>query len=158
MVFYKTYLQFSKFIYIIQIILELNFHYSPDATTVAINQLLLAVHTLTVSESGAFPNKQGPRVVWIGLQSGSDNSLITLHRWIESKLVPLGFVPEKRRFSPHLTVGRIKAPGYYNEMFNYMEKIPFSKMTFTVREINFMKSDLKPTGAVYSILKKYPLG
>jgi RNA 2',3'-cyclic 3'-phosphodiesterase len=53
----------------------------------------------------AFPNLDRPRVIWIGLAS---EQLIQLAQAIENTAVAVGFVPEARHFSPHLTIGRLR--------------------------------------------------
>jgi RNA 2',3'-cyclic 3'-phosphodiesterase len=62
---------------------------------------------LEVRGTGVFPNPGRPRVVWIGLES---NALTDLAGRIEAVTVASGFPPERRNFSPHLTIGRVRDP------------------------------------------------
>jgi 2'-5' RNA ligase len=105
--------------------------------------------------SGAFPNQKRPRVIWLGLKSQEYNKLLGIYEWIENKLVLLGFEKEQRRFTPHLTVGRIKFPQNLTDLFHYMEQYPFPEKQFIVKEIVLMQSLLKPSGAEYHIIDKY---
>jgi len=111
---------------------------------------------LYVSDAGFFPNPFKPRVVWLGLQNESNNSIFKLHEWIDKKLEPLGFEREKRRFSPHLTLGRIKLAGNYQELTEYINQNEFHSSNFNISQVVLMKSVLKPAGAEYSRIKSYP--
>jgi 2'-5' RNA ligase len=111
--------------------------------------------TLTVRGSGCFPSRQKPRVFWLGLEQDGDHSLNRIHRWMEDILQKHGFEKEKRRFSPHLTLGRVKKPQNFTHLFKYMDKHPFAEMSFEVNEIVFMQSILRATGAEYTPIKVY---
>jgi len=69
-----------------------------------------------------------------------------------------GFDPEKRAFTPHLTFGRFRSSRSRGAL---MEKIDLIKHEsfglFDVRSIYLIKSDLNPSGAVYSRLAEFPL-
>jgi len=114
---------------------------------------------LSISGSGCFPNKKRPRVFWLGMEQGKDNPLFGVNKWIENQLSKLGFEKEKRRFSPHLTLGRVrtKPPVNFSGLFTFLENNPFTPAKFLVRDIFFMQSSLKPTGAEYRVIEKYPL-
>jgi len=115
--------------------------------------------SLSISGSGCFPGGKRPRVFWLGMEQGKENPLFSVHKWIENQLLKLNFEKEKRRFSAHLTVGRVRArkPVDFSELFTFLEKNPFTPVKFPVQEIYFMQSYLKPTGAEYQIIEKYPL-
>jgi len=114
---------------------------------------------LQILGSGCFPQKKRPRVFWLGMEQSKDNPLFSIHNWIDSQLVELEFEKEKRRFSPHLTVGRVRAgqPVEFLDLFRFLENNPFTPVNFQVDEIFFMQSYLKPTGAEYSVIESYPL-
>ncbi|MCK5033495.1 MAG: RNA 2',3'-cyclic phosphodiesterase [Calditrichia bacterium] len=112
---------------------------------------------MSISDVGFFPNQFKPRVVWLGLQNDKNNSIFKLHEWIEEKLEPLGFEREKRRFSPHLTLGRIKFTGKYQDLTEYINQHKFQSYNFKILEVVLMRSLLKQSGAVYSQLKTYSL-
>ena len=63
---------------------------------------------LGLAEGGVFPPAGSARVVWLGLTPRAE--LIALAGRIEKALAPLGFPPERRPFTPHLTLGRAE-PG-----------------------------------------------
>jgi len=110
---------------------------------------------ITIKEFGAFPNKRNPRVLWLGVVSEPLHQLYDLFQFIENDLHGLGFAKEKRRFSPHLTLARVKQPGSFDPLWQYVQKHPFEPYTFKVNEIVLMRSILKPQGAEYHPLGKY---
>ena len=63
--------------------------------------------TLRIGGGGAFPPTGAPRAIWLGLASGREG-LIAVHEQLRVRLVPLGFAPEARPYSPHLTIARVK--------------------------------------------------
>lgn len=110
---------------------------------------------LETGELGAFPNLKQPRVLWIHL-GGELDTLLKLQRRIDDALIPLGFFKEKRNFTPHLTLARIRenaSPQSCREFGELVVKKSFtSKYEFDVDSISLMKSQLLPGGAVYSRL------
>jgi 2'-5' RNA ligase len=114
---------------------------------------------LNISGFGCFPGKKRPRVFWLGMEQEKENPLFGLHHWIENELLKIDFEKEKRRFSPHLTLGRVRArqPVDFTKLFSFIEHNHFTPTKFSVRDIYFMQSFLKPTGAEYQVIDKYPL-
>jgi 2'-5' RNA ligase len=112
---------------------------------------------LIAKGSGFFPSRRNPRVIWIGLEQDNNRSLFNIQQWIEDILLSEGFNKEKRRFSPHITLGRIKVPKNLESVVNYLEHHPFPAQNFTVNAVNFMRSRLRPDGAEYSVLESYPV-
>ena len=112
----------------------------------------LKIHSL-----GAFPNETNPKVIWIGVEDKSGR-LGTLQQSIEKGLAAIGFKEEKRAFTPHLTLGRLKSPKGRRALGQDLEASRECDCgTFTVQEIFLYKSDLKPSGAVYTKLKTFAL-
>ena len=112
---------------------------------------------LQVAGTGCFPNKRKPRVFWLGLEHDKNNSLFRLHEWIDTKLEPLGFEREKRRFSPHLTLGRVKDPSHCGSVFDFLAENPFNPLKFVVQEVGLIQSELRPEGAKYTTINSYLL-
>jgi 2'-5' RNA ligase len=106
---------------------------------------------------GAFPNTHKPRVIWLGFQAIPENALNLLHKNVEENLEPLGFELERRKFSPHLTLGRLRFPVPTDDVWNYLDSTPFPEYRFNVDKIIFYRSILNPSGAEYSALGKYSL-
>jgi 2'-5' RNA ligase len=111
--------------------------------------------SVAVKNMGAFPSLKSPRVVWIGLDDQGCR-LVTLQNQIEKEMSNLGFEKEKRAFSPHLTLGRVRSPKGKNELVKYLlDEREQILGEIKVDRVILFKSELKPTGAVYSVLKEF---
>jgi len=108
---------------------------------------------------GAFPNPKRPRVIWIGIQAPA--GLEALQHGIEAATATLGYPDEQRPFSPHLTIGRVKqniSTAGMQQIRAALGKTEVGSLgTTKVSAIHLFKSDLKPTGAVYTRLFSAPL-
>ncbi|UCH43156.1 MAG: RNA 2',3'-cyclic phosphodiesterase [Dehalococcoidales bacterium] len=112
----------------------------------------MAPFRLEVKGLGAFPNLRRVQVAWAGV-SGETGKLNQLQKRIDSNLAEIGFTPEKRPFSAHLTLGRVRdqaSPDERQRLGDLLASTPFNGGTFTVNGINLMRSQLQRTGAVYS--------
>ena len=109
----------------------------------------IAAFEVEVGGAGCFPSPRSPRVLWIGL-TGLPDLLKQLHASIEDELYGEGFPRESKRFSPHLTIGRVRAPKNANRLAEELLATGFEPEKFPAREIIVMRSDLKPTGSVYT--------
>ena len=112
---------------------------------------------LTIHSLGAFPNETNPKVIWIGVEDDSGR-LRTAQQSIEKGLAAMGFKEEKRSFTPHLTLGRLKSPKGRRAVGQRLEASRDCDCGISVvKEICLFKSDLKPSGAVYTKLKTFAL-
>ena len=112
--------------------------------------------TISVGGVGAFPNERHPRVLWIGVDEGSD-ILSDLASRIDMALSQLGFEKEKRKYSAHLTIGRVRSPKGIESTIKTMISEGFQQESFEVDEIDVMKSQLHPTGEEYTVLHQIKL-
>jgi 2'-5' RNA ligase len=64
-------------------------------------------------------------------------------------MTPLGFEPERRPFSPHLTLGRVKDDDRLDMVITAFGKATFGPVTLSVNEIHLIESQLRPSGPVY---------
>jgi 2'-5' RNA ligase len=114
---------------------------------------------LTAEGLGCFPNTARPRVVWAGIRGGS--SLADLQKRLEEELERIGFPAERRAFSPHLTLGRVKdgvAGARLEEIGRAVETVSLgSTAGMDVKDVCLFKSVLRPGGAEYSILHRTTL-
>ena len=108
--------------------------------------------TLNAKGIGVFPSLKRPRVLWVGL---TGNPLISLAEQVESALAPLGFAPEERSFTPHLTIGRWRQADRADRTIEQELKhwINYEFGASPVGEVIFFQSELKPEGAIYTRLK-----
>jgi 2'-5' RNA ligase len=109
--------------------------------------------SLKVEGLGAFPDLRRVQVVWVGV-GGEVDRLARLQRRLESGLAGLGFAPEKRRFSPHLTLARVRDRAALGERERLGRLIAGTKSeitcSFPVGAVSLMKSQLTREGALYS--------
>ena len=105
--------------------------------------------------SGAFPNVQRPVVAWCGL-GGSTDHLMRLQQAVEAAVSPLGFPAEKRPYSPHLTLARLKdyTPALSRQSLSrrLITQSQYEGPWFEVKKVSLMQSRLTPSGPVYSRL------
>jgi RNA 2',3'-cyclic 3'-phosphodiesterase len=117
-----------------------------------LNEATRAFAPLNVSftEFGVFPNMRKPRVVWAGL-SGDVKELSGLASSVEKACARCGIPEEKRPFSAHITLGRLKIP----TMLDLGSGSLAGK--FTVSEVLLFRSELLPGGPRYTVLHKSSL-
>jgi RNA 2',3'-cyclic 3'-phosphodiesterase len=104
---------------------------------------------IEVSGAGCFPSPRSPRVLWIGISEIPD-ALKQLYANLEDELAREGFAREKRKFSPHLTIGRFRGPKNATQLAEALIASGFKAETFKANEVIVMRSDLKPTGSIYT--------
>lgn len=113
---------------------------------------------LGVEGVGTFPGPRNPRVIWLGL-SGQTDTLANLARNLEQAFVPLGFPPEKRQFTPHLTLGRVRSSQGREALTRSLGTICLPNFPeFLVQELVLYRSILRPQGALYTPLRQISLG
>lgn len=116
--------------------------------------------SFSVTGLGCFPNTRQPRVVWVAIQELT-GALSHLRDAIEERVAPLGFPTEKRRFSPHLTLGRVQRHASKSEVQEIGQVVASSTVgivgEMTVTSLSYIKSELKPSGAVYTALSEAAL-
>jgi 2'-5' RNA ligase len=112
---------------------------------------------LKIAGAGAFPNVKVPRVLWLGVQ-GDIERLATLQAAVEDAMERQGFERENRKFSPHLTLARIKFPKPRDNWAAVIEKIKDVDLGgFEAERVSLMKSELKRDGAIYTEIGKMEL-
>jgi len=108
--------------------------------------------SLSAKGIGVFPGIKKPRVIWVGL-SGDTHPLIQMQKNLDENLQCLGFPKEDRPFKGHLTLARIKESIDAAKLLEAMNKFgSFESEKFTADKIILFKSELKPSGAVYTKL------
>ncbi|MBN2000878.1 RNA 2',3'-cyclic phosphodiesterase [candidate division KSB1 bacterium] len=120
-----------------------------NATSDAVREIPRFSYKL--KDCGAFPNFSRPRVYWIGVHEPTD-TLLKLQKKLENTLEEIGFEMENRKFSPHITLGRVKTADGLREISAVLQREPFETGWIEAREVTVMKSDLMPSGSVYTPL------
>lgn len=117
--------------------------------------------TLRTAAPGGFPNGQRPRVLWLGV-AGELDELRALQAAVERTIAPLGYPTEQRPFAPHLTLGRSHKeprPAELAEIGRALAGLAApSPVSFGVREVVLMRSELRPGGARYTPVAHAALG
>jgi len=111
---------------------------------------------ITIAGAGCFPSARSLRVLWIGLREVPDD-LKRLYEAIEDEMAGCGFEREGRRFAPHLTIGRMRSQHNARPLAERLLLTGFEPESFKASEIAVMRSDLKPTGSIYTPLAVVPL-
>jgi len=108
---------------------------------------------LEIGGLGAFPSMGRPQVLWVAIE-GEVEGLIALQQGVDQALVALGFAPESRPFTPHLTLGRLReraSPAERKRIGGLMMATEFEGgPAMDVKEISLMRSTLTPQGAIYN--------
>jgi 2'-5' RNA ligase len=103
-----------------------------------------------ISGFGGFPDLRSPRILYIELSENQE--LSSFQSRIEEELEPLGFPKEKRRFIPHVTIGRVKS------RLRIKEPLPQPEArSFSISEIGVIKSETRRDGSVYTPLNIFRL-
>ena len=103
---------------------------------------------------GAFPDVRYPRVVWAGITEGADK-LRGIFGQLEPHLRSLGFAPDPKGFSPHLTIARVRSGKNKAELAKFIsENAGYEFGNVRAACLRLKRSELTPKGPVYSTLKE----
>jgi len=118
-----------------------------------------SMFSISVGGLGAFPTPRRPRVIWIGLETPP--ALQALWHAVETVAARLGYTPEERPFSAHLTIGRVGQNISASDAQHIRSMLESTKVgtlgTLRVEAVHIFKSDLLPGGSVYTHLYALPL-
>ena len=105
--------------------------------------------------TGAFPNMNYIKVVWIGLVNS--DPLADVSRFLNDEMAPLGFKREARGFSPHMTVGRLKGSEGKETIQEILSKTKTADFgAQMVDRMKLKKSVLETTGPTYTTIAEVP--
>lgn len=116
--------------------------------------------TIRVTGFGAFPNLRAPRVVWAGIDD-PERSVSELERAVTAAVAPLGFEPEDRRYTPHVTVARIddarRGRGRREHAPAAFVPPPPSQLgpAFVLSQLTLFASELTPSGTRYRAIDRF---
>ena len=111
---------------------------------------------IQLKRTGVFPNTNYIKVIWIGIEHGDQVGAIA-HK-MDEQLAKIGFKKERRGFSPHLTIARVRSAKNKEKLVQAIEKyndVEFADLQ--VDSIKLKKSDLTPKGPIYTTLKEIKL-
>jgi 2'-5' RNA ligase len=114
---------------------------------------------MSVEGVGCFGDRRRPRTIWVGVGTGK-NELVALHDALEQPLLDLGcYRREDRKFTPHLTLGRVRSNRPSDRLAQEMDRqAGWVGGECEVSEVLVMSSELRPEGPVYTVLSRGVLG
>ena len=130
---------------------------SRDASAIddALSAISAPGFALQLKGVGEFGGKN-PRALWAGV--APNQALLHLQRKIETALQRIGLEAEQRRFTPHVTLARLKAVPRGRVMDFLVDHALYASAPFEVGEFVLFSSALTPNGSIYVPERAYPLG
>jgi 2'-5' RNA ligase len=134
-----------------------------DARVAAIQSALEALapqhaaFEMALGGLGAFPDVRSPRVIWAGIEAAPE--LLSLQRAVALRLANLGWEPEARPFSPHLTLGRARREARARDFAGFGQHVEAVRYAAVVNvgSVDLMRSQPGPAGARYERIVAAPL-
>jgi 2'-5' RNA ligase len=105
---------------------------------------------------GVFPGPGRARVLWVGAddpRQGFRRLAAGLDEGLASE-----FKPEKRAFTPHLTVARFRTPVLVKDEIEELRATEVDAPPFLVEQLRLVRSHLSPRGSRYETVGEFPLG
>jgi 2'-5' RNA ligase len=118
----------------------------------ALSQIHAPRFDLALATVGHF----GLRQLWVGVER--NDALQHLHGKIETALTRLGFPPDERRYTPHVTLARLKGTSEGRLQSYLAEHALYRALPFRVEHFSLIASYLTKSGAIYEDQADYPLG
>ena len=113
---------------------------------------------MSLQSLGAFPKNRQPRTVWMGVGDGAEQ-LRAIQAQLTTALLKLGFPKDRHRYSPHLTLGRLKRGGHWSsrvvEIIEANQEL--SPAECQVNEVVVYSSYLEKSGPSYSAMSRIEL-
>ena len=107
---------------------------------------------LQLAGGGAFGPPRRPRVIWAGVNDEA-GALQAVHQQVAQRLVEANVGFDERPFTPHLTLGRVRARHGLDQLATLLERIEWpTDVSMTVRQIHLLQSHLGAQGATYETL------
>ena len=150
----------AKWVDPLQIHLTVRFIGEVDGSTfldikAALEQIHMAPFPLALKGVGHFPPRGNPRVLWVGIEQSQP--LKSLKNRIDGTLAGIGLKPEGRKFSPHITLARLKNTPL-QKVANFLSGNGlFNQEPFQVDDFKLYSSTLTPKGAIHTVERVYPL-
>ena len=117
-------------------------------------QILFTSFNIELKGLGAFPSLRYARVVWAGIRKGA-NELMNVFDQLEPRLRRLGFKPDPKKFSPHLTIARVRTGRYKAELIRCVEYLAdYEFGVINADWLRLKKSVLTPKGPIYTTLRE----
>lgn len=117
-----------------------------------LNRIEIDPFEIEIAGVGSFPNNRKPRIIWIGVTKNA-SEVLKLKNEIDSSLIEIGYQPEKREYTPHATIARVRFVKDSKQIAgNLGYLVDEVAGTMSVTKIKMMKSTLSPSGPIYETL------
>ncbi len=146
--------------------LHISLKFLGDLNSLEIEKTLLALQKISfqyqpfeidlLKRIGVFPSPTRPRVIWIGIEKGG-SEVEKIYHAIEQELREEPFYRYNKKFTTHITLGRVKYLKYPNKLIEAMKNIKFENISQTIHSIELMESHLTPQGPIYTVISHFPL-
>lgn len=113
----------------------------------------MAPFEVSLSVVGVFPSMRSPRIVWVGVGEGEE-TIEQLQKGIEENLARIGFPKEDRKYTPHITIGRVKSKRGVEELVAKLKQTSFNSEPFRAEGVTVFGSKLTPQGPIYTKLRE----
>jgi len=125
-----------------------------DSIHESMKKTVFSAFTCQIHSLGVFPHIGHPRVIWAGISKGSDE-LTGIADQLETELRQLGFRPDPKGFSPHLTLARVRTGRNKAELAHCIQEMEDYDFGIVKADcLRLKKSLLTPKGPVYSTLRE----
>ena len=123
-----------------------------ESVYAAMRQIKFQSFNLELEGLGFFPDYRRPNVVWVGMTKG-EVELRSIFDQLEPNLRNLGFAPDRKGFSPHLTIARVRSGRNREKLVEAVEALKDQNFgSITVDRVKLKKSVLTPKGPIYTTL------
>jgi 2'-5' RNA ligase len=126
--------------------------------TAGLHQLATRTAPFEVAAAGigGFPNLEHPRAIWVGLHNVESGALAALAARLETVAAEYGFEREKRRWSGHLTIGRVRGESINDETRDALNALRDRNFGVSkIESITLYRSHLGPNAATYEALATF---
>ena len=126
-----------------------------DDIDMALSRIQATAFELTLDGVATFGKEQAPHTLWVGVQR--NEALASLHGKVDRALVSIGFEPESRKYSPHVTLARLQEASFPRLGAFVAEHALFRAGPAPIDRFVLFSSFLSRSGAIYEPEARYPL-
>jgi len=121
----------------------------------AMRETLAGYHTIKgeIDRTGTFPNSRNPRIIWLGFRDPPEK-ILALHSLLEQVCARHGVEKERKSFTPHFTVGRVRRGRQPVDLEKDLQACSFQTASVIFEDFRIMKSTLTPAGAIHDELAR----
>ncbi len=121
----------------------------------ALREIILPKLSLSLKGVGIFPPRGAPRILWAGVEPAERT--IALRNSIERSLGAINIPRDKKKYTPHLTLARLRnCPIHHLQQFLAGNAF-FQTSEFPVEFFHLYRSQLTPKGALHTLESSYSL-